>query len=177
MINSPLDSDVVMCEIVRPDGVVEVHWQHSHWADVARATLNAVCLDLQIVDPREHTLFDLNTIQSMNEKYKSYPLLQESSLFPNRIYINQSLALNRAYKKHLVDRLTVDHIHEEDIKEAISEVDQLYSVWDYLRDAQCEFYYVRIRREALHVLREKIGTQNFYSGYVPAVIPIRHLHR
>lgn len=149
----------------------------SPWVDLIKPTLRVTCIDLQIVDPKDVTSFDLDDVRNANEKFRSYPLLEEVNRFPSKKQIAELLTLNRHYRGQLVLRLIVDAIHEEDIRAAIIETDQLYTIWDHLRDANCEYYYVSVRRSALRTARELVGDESFYLGYMPPAIPIRHLPR
>lgn len=54
---------------------------------------------------------------------------------------------------------------------AIYTTDQLYRVWDLMRDAQCEFYDKGVRRMALKSLREMIGRDRYYERDWPPSVP------
>jgi hypothetical protein len=43
----------------------------------------------------------------------------------------------------------------------------VYRVWDHLRDARCEYYYVTVRRAALEKLRADLGDADFVAGVMP----------
>jgi hypothetical protein len=58
------------------------------------------------------------------------------------------------------------------ITQAINETQQLYHVWDAVRDARCEFYYVTVRRQALLKLRGLIGENDYYEAKLPPYVPI-----
>ncbi|MBN9119836.1 MAG: hypothetical protein J0I06_11865 [Planctomycetes bacterium] len=48
---------------------------------------------------------------------------------------------------------------------------RLYRQWDAVRDAQCDFYYVTVRRAALKKLRDEIGEDEFSTGHMPHYVP------
>jgi hypothetical protein len=54
---------------------------------------------------------------------------------------------------------------------ALQETDRLYQVWDAVRDARCDYYYVTVRRQALKRLRELIGDEAYYSASFPPCVP------
>ena len=54
----------------------------------------------------------------------------------------------------------------------MEEVKALYVVWDALRDAKCDYYFIHIRRQALLKLREKIGAEAFAAGQMPPYVPM-----
>lgn len=149
-----------------------------------RPALLAAAIDAEILDPREKNFMlaqdlvgDLALLQQRYHDMIDLPRIDECQRFPDRKLVNELLALNRAYRAHLVERLAIDLVHAGDIRDAICETDQLYQVWDAVRDAHCEHYYVTIRRQALGLLRTLVGAENFYRGRLPPPIPVWHLPR
>jgi hypothetical protein len=145
------------------------------------ADLQALALHLELLDPREvkYTLVeadafasDLKELQGRYVKLADAPTLAECRRFPSREVAGDLLASNRAYRESLSHRLAVDAIHAEELRAALHETDQLYRVWDLVRDAHCEGYYVKYRREALQQLRELVGPHAFYSGQLPPHVPL-----
>ena len=59
-----------------------------------------------------------------------------------------------------------------ELREMLQEVDRLYNIWDTVRDARCDYYYVTVRRQALKKLRETVGDDAYYSGALPPHVPI-----
>lgn len=156
----------------------------ANWIEVLRPTILTLAVDGEILDPRERVFLftqdpngDLTMLRGRNEDLAKCPQLGECERYPNRKMINDFLALNRSYRNDLTARLTIDLVHADDIRSAIIETDQLYQVWDSIRDAQCEYYYITVRRQSLGLLRDLIGTEAFYSGQMPPNIPIWHLRR
>ena len=66
----------------------------------------------------------------------------------------------------------MDLVHGDELRIALNETDHLYQVWDSVRDARCNYYYVTVRRQALKTLREMIGTEAFYRGELPPHVPV-----
>ncbi len=156
----------------------------ANWIEVLRPTILTLAVNSEILDPRERAFLltqdpvgDLAMLQGRNEDFKGLPYLGECSRYPDRKLINDFLALNRSYRNDLNKRLEIDLIHADVIRDAIVDTDQLYQVWDTVRDAQCDYYYVTVRRQALGLLRELIGAEAFYSGRMPPSIPVWHLPR
>ena len=44
-------------------------------------------------------------------------------------------------------------------------------MWDAVRDARCEFYYVTVRRQALKKLRDLVGEEAYLAGTLPPNVP------
>jgi hypothetical protein len=81
------------------------------------------------------------------------------------------LGFNRVYRHHLSARVHLEPAFGEDLHAVIKETDQLYQVWDYIRDSRCEYYYITVRRHALKKVLESIGTEAFYNGVYPPSVP------
>jgi hypothetical protein len=92
--------------------------------------------------------------------------------FPDRGLINELLSFNRAYRQHLDSRQALDLTCWWELHEALQEADRLYQIWDTVRDARCDYYYVTVRRQALKKLREAVGPQAYYAGCLPPHVPV-----
>ena len=85
--------------------------------------------------------------------------------------MNELIKFNRAYRKNLEERQVWEADRTDVLGAAIAETDRLYRQWDAVRDAQCDFYYVTVRRSALLKLRDAIGTDAFTAGRMPSYVP------
>lgn len=151
----------------------------ANWA--AAPTLQRLAVDRELLDPREVRYVltrredfasDLKMLQRRHQQLGDAPLLHDSDRFPPRSVVSDMLAFNRAYRQHLENRQSVDLARWWDLREAIQETDRLYQVWDTVRDARCEYYYVTVRRQALKRLRDALGPQRFYAGNLPPNVPV-----
>ena len=100
------------------------------------------------------------------------PLLEERERFPPLKLVEQLVSHNRSYRKELEDRLAIDPLHAEELRAAIDEAEHLFRIWETLRDAVTEHYYVDFRRQALDRLRDQVGLTAFYRGDMPPALPI-----
>src|SRR5205823_12083434 len=100
------------------------------------------------------------------------PSLNDSLRFPDRATVNDFIALNAAYRQHLDVRQPVELAHWWELRAAAQEAELLHQVWDMVRDARCEYYYVTVRRQALKRLRELVGDEAYYSGKLPPSVPV-----
>ncbi len=142
--------------------------------------LQAISLNFEILDPREHQYIllrssdfssDLKLLQKrFNELYDA-PLVFDSMRFPDRLVIQEMLGFNRVYRQHLNARVHLEPAFGADLHAIIKETDQLYQVWDYIRDSRCEYYYITVRRHALKKVLESLGTEAFYNGVYPPSVP------
>jgi hypothetical protein len=162
-----------------PDSLVLADTAGVHQA--LSPALQAVAVDWEILDARENRyvlaqpqdfLADLKLLQGRYHELINAPRLEECSRFPERALVNELMAFNRAYRNDLTTRLALDTVHEEELRAALTETDQLYRVWDAIRDARCDYYYITVRRQALLQLRELIGAEAYYSGQLPPHVPV-----
>ena len=146
-----------------------------------RPTVREVALSWEVLDPREvgHVLlsaedFDAD-VQFLRRRYQRLagaPPAADTLRFPERRTISDLLAFNRAYHRHLSRRRAAGCPWPAEVDAALRETDELYEVWDLLRDARCDAYYVTVRRQALQALRDKLGPTAYYGGQLPPHVPV-----
>lgn len=146
---------------------------------MVRRPLVDICLCCEVMDPREvryvlatqaDFVSDLRMLKARAESLADCPSVNASVIFPDRSIVNELLLFNRSYRQHLELCLTV-HVRNKFLTEAKEETDYLYSIWDKVRDARCEYYYVHIRRQALGVLMRELGPENFWRTRLPPHVP------
>jgi hypothetical protein len=146
-----------------------------------RLPLQAMAVRWEILDPREARFIlarpedfaaDLALLRHRFQDLADAPLLADSQRFPDRATVNDLLAFNRAYRQHVDMRQPVELVHWWELRTALQETDYLYEVWDKVRDARCDYYYVTVRRLALKQLRDLVGEDAYYAGTLPPCVPI-----
>ena len=146
-----------------------------------RLPIHNLAIAWQILDPREvrYTMQDLNActadlnlLRRRNRDLHDAPFAQDCERFPERTTVNEFLSFNRTYRQSLDMRQTPHTLWTT--RAVLQETDYLYEVWDTLRDARCEYYYVSVRRQALLKLRCMIGERDYYAGQLPAYVPMWH---
>lgn len=153
-----------------------------HWP-MFRDTVHSVCVNWQIVDARETRYIFTNRedyekemamLRRRYQEFKTLPRVEEAERFGiSRNEINDLVRFNRVYTKNIKDRAEIELDRTTALLAVAKEADYLYKIWDYLRDAKCEFYYVTVRRHALTNLRKELGEESFYSGVMPEyVVPV-----
>ena len=140
------------------------------------------CVQEEILDPKEVKYMfvkeedlenDIGLVFRRYHELKDAPKLSDNSKFPwTREEINEKLAFNRAYKRHLELCMPLEVDRQSEYKQVIKECDQLYAIWDALRDSKCDFYYTTIRRAALKTLRKLIGEEDYMLGKLPPYVPV-----
>lgn len=145
-----------------------------------------LALRWEILDPREIRYVltrpedftaDIKLLQRRYHELANAPPLHDSHRFPDRGTVSDLLAFNRAYREHMETRQAVEIVHWWEFREAVQETDRLYQVWDTVRDARCEYYYVTVRRTALKRLREMLGDEDYYAAKLPPHVPVWRFKR
>jgi hypothetical protein len=143
-----------------------------------------LAVDWEILDPREvryvlareeDFIADLNLLRRRYADLGDAPGAVDSQRFPlPRADINELLAFNRAYRIQIDSQMSMAPVAEAhwEYRKVLNETDHLYKIYDYLRDAKCEYYYITVRRQALKNLREELGLDNYYTGALPPHVPL-----
>src|SRR5262249_54424539 len=146
-----------------------------------REALQTLAVESEILDPREtrhmfapHEDFPENLMEARKryQELRDAPRLSDCNRFPDRGTVNDLLAFNRAYRRHLDARQPLEQDRSFELQTALKETDYLYGVWDCVRDARCDYYYVAVRRRALKKLRTTLGTDDYYSAKLPPFVPL-----
>jgi hypothetical protein len=148
---------------------------------LVHAPLQTLAVEWEILDPREIRYVlsrpedfssDLGLLRRRLQDLADAPPANDCERFPDRAAINDLLSFNRAYRQHIDVRQPGEPGRWLEIRNALQETDHLYQVWDTVRDARCEYYYVTVRRTALKRLRELVGEDAYYSGKLPPHVPV-----
>lgn len=145
-----------------------------------QAALHFYGVEWEILDPREAkyvlTRFedfqsDLDLLRKRHQDLKDVPKISDSKRFPDRSTVNEMLSFNRQFRKHLETSQLIESHRANHYGLAMRETDRLYQIWDSVRDARCDFYYVTVRRQALKKLKCLIGTEAYFGGELPPYVP------
>ncbi len=150
------------------------------WFPLMNKALQQVALNWEILDQRElryvlvrqdEFLVDLRMLQRRQRDLYDAPPIRDAQRLPDRSTVNELLIFNRAYRQHL-DACLPLYPGCAGLKAAREEVEQLYQIWDAVRDARCEYYYVHIRRQALKKLRDILGNDDYQQSNLPPHVPV-----
>ena len=152
---------------------------------ILKAPMQSLAVKWEILDAREVRYIlarqedfaaDLNLLRRRYHDLAHAPAVADSQRFPERAVVNDLLAFNRSYRQHIDVRQPLELIHWWDLRAALQETDHLYQVWDAVRDARCDYYYVTVRRQALKRLRDLIGDDAYFSSKLPPAAPLWRFH-
>jgi hypothetical protein len=150
------------------------------------SAVQKLALQWEILDPREVRYVltrpedftaDLKLLQRRYHELANAPPVSDCLRFPDRGVVSELLAFNRAYRQQMDTRQQVELVHWWEFREAVQEADRLYQIWDNVRDARCDYYYVTVRRHALKKLRDTIGPEAYYAGTLPPHVPVWRFQR
>ena len=145
-----------------------------------RDAIHQVAVRWEILDERESRYVltrpadfctDLNMLRRRYRDLDGAPLVADSARFPERHYLNEQVKFNRVFRRHVDERRQLEVDRAESLRDVVMETDRLYQIWDSVRDARCDFYYVTVRRQALKKLRDMIGEDAYESAKLPANVP------
>jgi hypothetical protein len=156
----PLDYVLAVALLTALADATDLTGSAEGWATLQPA-LQAVAVGWEILDPREARYVltrpkdfaaDLQLLRRRYHDLADAPPLQDALRFPSRDLINELLAFNRAYRQHLTGRQSLELTSWWELHETLQEADRLYQIWDAVRDARCDYYYVTVRSQALKKL-------------------------
>jgi hypothetical protein len=124
--------------------------------------LDSAYFDVILLNKRYHELFAQNAPK----------LIEANRFLYTHKQINEILTFNRAFRQTLVNRQNIEFDRATFYRKVIAETDELYNIWDALRDSKAEFYYITVRRNALFNLKNKLGDEAYYQGTMPPFVPI-----
>lgn len=143
-----------------------------------RAALHGQAVEWEVLDPREDRLHyledlaaDLKVLRRRYHDLRDAPPLRDAKRFPDRRHVAELLSFNRSYRRGLEQRQAMDRSRAYALKEAMKEADDLHRVWDLVREARCEIYYVAVRRMALKKLRDALGETAYHASDLPPHVP------
>jgi hypothetical protein len=165
--------------LTTPAGTPEPAPDEARWPGV-RDAIHQLAVQWEILDPRETRYVltrpedfscDLNMLRRRHAELQDAPLVADGKRFPDRSTVNELVRFNRAYRKHLDQRQQLEVDRADALRAVMWETDRLYQIWDAVRDARCEFYYVTVRRNQLKKLKELIGDEAYEAASLPPNVP------
>ena len=176
---TPYDLVLAAVLISAPPGTPEQTPPPEQWVAM-QAALHKTAVTWEILDERETRYVlarpedfeaDLNLLRRRHVDLLDAPKLADACRLPDRHVVNDLIRFNRAYRKNLETRQLWEADRADMIRISVLETDRLYRVWDAVRDARCEFYYVTVGRQAMLKLKEQLGEEAYAAGDLPPHVP------
>ncbi len=142
-----------------------------------------VAIEREILDPREareaRTYFvrpedfcgDVNMLRRRSRELEGAPMLADARRLPPDAVALELVKFNRAYHKHVEARCQHETDRAAALQVVLEENQHLYRVWDAVRDAKRDNWYVTNRRQSLRRLRDLVGEEAFRRGELPPAVP------
>jgi hypothetical protein len=162
-----------------PAGTPEQLPQPDRWPAI-QAALQKTALDWEILDPRETRYIlakaedfqeDLDFLRRRRTDLADAPKIWESDRLPDRRIVSDYIQFNRAYHTYLETRMAWEADRACLIYEALTETEQMYKLWDAIREAKGDCHYITVRRLALKRLRDGVGQAAYDAGELPPYVP------
>lgn len=161
-----------------PPGTIVPAIAPEEWPAV-RAAVVGLAVDWEILDEREERFVrlenlaaDLDALRRRRRELVNAPPLRDAARFPAKAVADERLAFNRAFRRQLDQRRAFDPAHAAGLEQVIQETDELFQVWDAVRDLQSEAYYTPVRRLAMVRLRAQIGDAAYHAAQLPPHVPV-----
>lgn len=168
--------------LTTPPGVNEPAPDLAQWKTI-QESVQALAIEWEILDPRETKYIlakpeewsiDINLLRRRHQELKDVPRLNDALRLPDRQTANEQIQCNRAFRKLLDGRRALETDRADEWLVIIKETEKLYQIWDGVRDARCDFYYVTVRRNALKKLKDNLGEDNWATATLPLGMPAWH---
>jgi hypothetical protein len=146
-----------------------------------RDAIHQLAIQWEILDERESRYVltrpedfctDLNMLRRRYQDLQDAPKIADAMRFPERTGVNELIRFNRAFRRNIDERRQLEVDRADSLRNVIVETDRLYQIWDSVRDARCDFYYITLRRQALKKLRDMIGEEAYNLAELPPTVPI-----
>jgi hypothetical protein len=166
--------------LTTPAGAVEEPPVADQWPAIQKS-VQQLAVEWEILDKNETKFLfanrdefgkDLNILRRRYQELKDVPLVADTARLPDRQTVCERIRFNREYRKTLEVRSAYESDRAEEIRGVMCETDRLYQVWDSVRDAKCDYYYVTVRRQALKKVRDLIGEEAYTKGELPPNVPV-----
>src|SRR6185503_13172334 len=122
--------------LTSPPGTPETTPPSSEWPAVQEA-LQTMAVEWEILDPREVRYIlarpddftnDLTLLRNRYQELKDAPKLNDGQRFPDKRTVDDLLSFNRAYRRYLDARQTMEPDRAPVVRAALKETDWLYQV-------------------------------------------------
>jgi hypothetical protein len=145
-----------------------------------RVELVSKFIELEAMDEKESKYYftrkddcykDFARFRQIYLDVKDMPPVSDCMRFPPKEFANEALAFNNKFQNNIKEEA---RLYSHKIKfylNVLKEAQELYSVYEAVKQANSEFYYVHVRRKSLAKLKELIGDEAYYKGELPPCVP------
>ena len=163
--------------LTNPPGTPLPAFPQQEWPAI-RAAIVGLAVEWEILDEREERFArfedlaaDIEALRRRRRDLVNAPPLRDAQRFPSKQVAEERITFNRAFRRQLEQRRALGP-GRGGLDEVIRETDQLFEVWDAVRDLRSEAYYVHVRRLAMARLRAQLGDAAYYAAQLPPHVPV-----
>lgn len=156
----------------------------------ATPALQQIAMKLQILDERESKWIlvdrhgyneeslqrDIRMMRVRYQELKTAPPVEDTLYFPPPEIIQKMMDFNRAYRNYAQLNLAMypdSYGARHDFwADAVKEADQLWRIYNNVKEAKCQFYTTYAKRSALKKVLEELGPEAYYSYTLPPCVPL-----
>ena len=102
------------------------------------------------------------------------PPLADAARFPVKEQADRSRRFASDYHDYLSSRREVIRYRFDDFTEVMADAKKLLSIWEQVQVAVTPTNSCRSRRLAMAQLREQLGEEAYYTGRLPAPVPVQN---
>ncbi|MGL4421759.1 MAG: hypothetical protein ACRCZF_13915 [Gemmataceae bacterium] len=165
--------------LTAPVGPPEDPPRPDQWPALQRA-MQQLAIEWEILDKNETKFIfasiddfgkDLNILRRRYTDLRDAPRLADIHRFPDKSTIAERIRFNRDFRRTLDARANFEVDRADELRTVACETERLYQVWDAIRDAKCDYYYITVRRQALKRVKELVGAEAYAMGDLPPNVP------
>ena len=145
-----------------------------------RDAVQQVAVEMEILERRETRYVltrpedfcaDLNMLRRRRAELADAPKAADARRFPDKETVSDLIRFNRAFDKHINARKDAESDRAAPLELVRRENERLYTIYSAVRESQCGYQDVTVRRGALKKLRDLIGDEAFQTGELPPNVP------
>jgi hypothetical protein len=144
--------------------------------------LRQIAIDQEILGPQENCLVnhrnyqdDIRLIRARVGMLKDCPSIADSYRYPPKEIIWEMKIANSKYQRFVEHRLATNPQEWWELDQILQETRLIHRLWDLAYNARSESLAMSYRREALREIRNLIGPEAYYEGYLPPCVPVWRL--
>jgi hypothetical protein len=148
-----------------------------------RDGLRKLTIQYELLDQRESVFVtdsylesDFKLIMQRYVKLYDAPLICDCAKFQNDDITN-IIDFNRKYCSFVSNQKRILGENTIWFDDTIKETNELFIIWDLVRDINCPYYNITIKRDSLKKLKIKLGDDAYYNGALPPCVPIWRFQR
>jgi hypothetical protein len=138
---------------------------------------------MEILDPTEARYYfggpdaecwacQMHELRRRVPEMKDWPPFEDHWRLPTKEAAQAAVTLNHGYQRHLKEEWNFTGDPTGEVRQALRETEELWQVWDAVRDATSPYYYTTVRRRAMAKLKGLVGDEAYRRMDLPPPVPV-----